>query len=196
MTNLENVKKNIRSTKETAFQRAILQNGMTRLGKKTEIEWLDIELPVDRDDERYGKKRGHCVDLIGKMGENYVICELKFGEDSKDSPKDAVEQVLGYYEKIQRNWENLDKQGLHHPDCKMFKWEDLASEKTVLCVAANAAYWAYWFGHRNVDLSDFKNLKKRVRFYSVDIPSDLFKKQKGDQVKYTPIIETNKWSKL
>ncbi len=188
MANPGNIRKPINSTDERAFQRAILQNGITQLGEKTEIEWLDIELPVDLDYSRGG--RGHCVDLIGKMGERYVICELKFGNDSKDSPKDAVEQVVGYYKEIQRNWENLDKQGLHHPDCKMFKWEDLASEKTVLCVAANAAYWAYWFGHRNVDLSDFKG----VRFFSIDIPSDIFKKQKGDQVTYTPVIETNKWS--
>lgn len=181
--------KPIVATTETAFQRAILRNGKTILGKKTEIEWLDIELPVDKE----RGSRGHCVDLIGKKGNRYVICELKFGKDSStDNPEIAAKQVRSYYEEIQRNWRYLEKQDLHHEDGKMFKWEDLASNQTILCVAANSAYWAYWLGHRKVNLSNITD----IEFYSVDIPANLFEKQKAMNNEYTPVIETHEWDIL
>ena len=64
----------IRHTGECAFQRAIILNGTSSVNGD-EIEWMDIELPVD---ERINP-RGKCIDLIGKDSEgNYVLCELKF----------------------------------------------------------------------------------------------------------------------
>lgn len=189
MANPGNIDKLINATTETAFQRAILRNGRTILGDKTEIEWLDIELPVDK--ERGG--RGHCVDLIGKTGERYVISELKFGKGSAtDTPEAAAAQIKKYHQDIQSNWKYLDRQNLHHADCKKFKWEDIASEKTILCIAANSAYWAYWLGHRNVNISNIPD----IRFFSVDIPADYFEKQKLDSEAYVPIIETSKWDIL
>lgn len=187
------VLKPISATTETALQRAIFRNGKTILGLKTEIEWLDIELPVDS--VRGG--RGHCVDLIGKMEENYVICELKFGKwGGTDSPQYAADEVRRYYEAVKDNWRELDKDNsLHHKDGKPFKWEDLAKPSTELIVAANSSYWAYWYGHRKVE--DVK-IQSNVICCSIDIPANYFEKQKGNKDKYLPFIDVddNHWDKL
>ncbi len=189
MAKLGEIKKLINSTTETAFQRAIFWNGETIRGKKTKIKWLDIELPVIPGD----KSRRSSIDLIGKSGNRYVICELKFGKNSKtECPDVAVKQLKGYYEQIKHNCDDLDKTDTHHKGCTSFKWKDLAFKKPILCVAANASYWAYWLGHRKTDISKLKG----VEFYSVDIPADTFKLQKGNQDKYTPKIETNSWDIL
>ena len=189
MANPGNIDKPIEATTETAFQRAILRKGKTILGSKTEIEWLDIELPVDK--ERGG--RGHCIDLIGKMGNRYVMCELKFGKDSAtDSPSYAAAEVKRYFEDVKKNCEYLETQSLHHPDAKPFSWKDLASCKTILMVAANAAYWAYWLGHRKENLAEIEG----IQFCSIDVATDSFIWQKGDLKEYTPTIETSNWDIL
>lgn len=189
MSKLVNVLKPINAPTETAFQRAILKNGESFLGGRTKIEWLDIELPVD---DGRGPRR-QCVDLIGKQGENYVLCELKFGKDSgTDSPEYAAAEVRKYHEKIKLNWVELDKKFLHHPDGKPFLWKNLARESTALIVAANASYWAYWLGHRKADLSKIEG----VQFYSVDVPADTFTKQKANLETYIPTIDTNHWDIL
>ena len=64
----------IKSTTETAFQRAIILNKTSIIDNEI-VEWLDIELPIDKDRKN---ARGHCVDLIGRSAKGYVICELKF----------------------------------------------------------------------------------------------------------------------
>ena len=190
MGELVNIFKPIRSIGEEAFQRAILRNGKTILKDKTEIKWLDIELPVDPN----RVTRGPSVDLIGRIGNRYVLCELKFRKDNNntDSPEDAANQIIDYHKKIKKNWRDLENQDLHHPKCEIFKWEDLASDDTILCVTANVSYWEYWLEHRKNDISKIDG----VRFYSVDIPVDTFKLQKGIKDKYTPKIETNSWDIL
>ena len=189
MAKLININKPIRATTETAFQRAIFFNGKTILGSKTEIKWLDIELPVDTD----GKRRRHCVDLIGIIGNRYVICELKFGKDfAAERPDTAATQIKDYYDSIRKNWKDLDNKNIHHPDGKTFNWKDVASSRTILCVAANAGYWAYWLGHRKVDISEIKD----VKFYSEDITTDTFKNQKGKQQTYLPKLDSSCWDIL
>ncbi len=186
MGKLVEVLKPIEATTETAFQRAILRNGRTILGSHTEIEWLDIELPI----EGGRNSRKQCVDLIGRMGNRYVLCELKFGKDSRtDNPNFAAEELKCYHKKIKSNWIELDKSCKHHPDAKPFLWKEVASDSTMLMVVANASYWAYWLGHRNIDIFGIEG----IVFCSVDIPADSFVKQKGDADVYTPIIKTECW---
>lgn len=176
----------INSTTETAFQRAIFLNNKTKLGSKTAIEWLDMELPIDA---ARNCGRGHCPDLIGRIGNRYVLCELKFGKGSTDSPEDAANELKRYYDAIKINHMKLDADKLRHENGKPFLWKDLAKKDTMLVIAANAAYWVYWLGHREV------SIPKGVYCYSVDVPVNYFKLQKGsaEGVNYTPFMETDKW---
>ena len=89
MANPGNYSTQIKATTETAFQRAIILGEASTIDKET-VEWLDIELPVDK----HRKARGHCVDLIGRSKNSYIICELKFGKNSAtDYPSFAKEEL-------------------------------------------------------------------------------------------------------
>ena len=113
----------IKSTTETAFQRAIILNKTSIIDNEI-VEWLDIELPIDKDRKN---ARGHCVDLIGRSAKGYVICELKFGNDSNsDSPNDAAEEITRYSVEIKNNYAELDNCGIHHTNGAPFLWEDIA----------------------------------------------------------------------
>jgi hypothetical protein len=80
----------IRSTAETAFQRAIFNGAYSILQfhdhEKT-IHWLDLELPVTLS----ANPRRKCVDLIGKVDHQPTLCELKFmNRSASDEPKYAI----------------------------------------------------------------------------------------------------------
>lgn len=185
----------ITDTSEKALQRAILWKGNTILGSKTTIQWLDIELPVD--DKRGG--RGHCVDLIGKLGNRYVLCELKFYKKGavSDSPEYAMNEIKYYHEAIKRNWKTLDTNDeLHHAGQPMFKWKDLASDSTILMVAANSSYWAYWCGSWSIKKSHPFDIPPKMMWCSIDVPCDLFNKQKGERHSYEPSYEACNWNIL
>lgn len=179
--------KQVSTTSETAFQRALYNNGIssTPMG---DIEWLDIELPVDK--ERGG--RGHCPDLLGKIGDRYVLCELKFNNHSIDNcPQKAKEEVMRYYNAIKANHEELDRfDNIHRPNGKHFYWKDFASKDVILMVVADKGYWQYWLKHRKVELPI------GVECYSVEVESDEFKKQKGNKKFYVPQIQNIIWTKL
>ena len=91
-----NASMEIKSVGETAFQRAIFLSRKTKINfnPKKDILWKDLELPVIFTKN----SRRNCVDLIGNIGNQLVICELKFmKETSSDSPWYAVLELLIYY---------------------------------------------------------------------------------------------------
>ena len=172
--------KEVNSTSETALQRAIFNNGKTTIDLG-EIEWLDLELPVDL--ERGG--RGHCPDLLGKIGSRMVICELKFNTHSNNmKPQDAEIEVQGYYKKIVENHVELDRFGnLHRANCKSFNWSDFAKDDVIRIIAADQNYWDYWINHRKV------SLPQNTPCYSIAVTPNYFKNQKHLSAgKYVPTM--------
>ena len=176
----------IKSTTETAFQRAIILNKTSIIDNEI-VEWLDIELPVDKDRKN---ARGHCVDLIGRSAMGYVICELKFGNDSNsDSPNDAAEEIARYLIEIKNNFVELDNSGIHHTNGATFLWKDIAKNARFI-IAANQDYWKYWLEHRKYILPH------NFDCYSIDVDVKCFKQQKQDKELYTPKLPECTWLKL
>lgn len=174
-TNPGNYSTLIKSITETAFQRAIILGGKSIIDNEL-VEWLDIELPVDR----HRRARGHCVDLIGRSISGYIICELKFGSNSAtDSPSEANKQLNRYKIDIEYNYSILDRCNVHHKNGKPFLWKDIANNARYI-IAANDQYWEYWLEHRNEAMPTDESC------YSINIDKDCFKQQKGTNVSYTP----------
>ena len=183
-TNPGNYSTIIKSTTETAFQRAIILNGPSVIDGET-IEWLDIELPVDR----HRTARSCCVDLIGRSESSYVICELKFGDNSAtDNPDDAATEIRRYKKDIQYNFIDLDEEdNVHHKNGEHFYWKDVASNARFI-IAANKAYWDYWLYHRGAELPE------DINCYSLDIDVDCFKEQKNGLESYAPALPDCHWT--
>jgi RecB family endonuclease NucS len=179
----------IQNVSECAFQRAIILGKESKVNDET-IRWIDIELPVA------GKKaRGKCLDLIGIDSDgHYVICELKFRRNHGDNggPEEAAKQLCDYYECIKDNVETL--KGLRHTNSNgEICWEKVAENDTRKFVVANKEYYASWCERKKTPL---KNLC--VEFYSVDVDSNEFDKQKNNNKSYTPEMPSNvkSWSKV
>ena len=180
---------NVSTTSETAFQRAIYFLLSSHLEGVGDVQWLDLELPVDK--ERKG--RGHCIDLIGRAEDkSMVICELKFGMPGNGDPNEAKKQLLEYYEAVKANYEKLDEgDSLHHLNALKnghFYWEEIASASTRLVIAANDDYWAYW-RRRGILPPD------GVDCYKLNVPTKFFKELKAEskEQKYRPVISVRDW---
>lgn len=184
----------IADTAEKALQRAMFILGTLHSGGD-EIEWLDMELPVDlKNKERF--------DLIGryKKAKKFVLCEVKFCRRTTRSnkPQDAANEVVKYYKHIKEN--HCTFRGNHHsiPNSdnfvgKDFDWNLVAQNNTELIVVANAAYWAYWLGHRKVPVPLFgecEGFRKRVICFSVDVPGDYFDRLKDGRRVYIPTVDS------
>lgn len=149
--------------REKALQRAIISTKTTHIGdSKNVIEWLDIELPVNKDETQR-------VDLIGRDSDGLVICELKYSKGSSiNTPDYAAEEVKEYLQSILTNTLWLTENGIHHSNGKNFEWAEALKKRPRIIVAANASYWAYWIGHRKF------SLPKGVECCSIDIPAEYF----------------------
>lgn len=197
MTNFFSTK--INDVSEKALQRAMFLKETSKLGGKAdEIEWLDMELEVTPR----GDKKPLRLDLIGrfKKERNLVICEVKFGNSfsPSDNPFYAADEVVKYYELAKSNCKDLNKS--HHCSSKDgfvgkdFDWKDVKDKKTKLIVVANAAYWAYWIGHRKMQVpssGEYNGETAVVECYSIDVPKNLFELQKNNRDGYFPQIDTN-----
>lgn len=134
---------------ETAYQRAIIQAGMSSLsGNK--VTWLDIELPV----VFRASSRRMSLDLIGESeSKQLVLCELKYdkkqinprstGKPNTDSPLHAMLELLYYHALIAENAEQLQKSEIWHEN-KKGKWDWRACKDATLGIAANQTYWDRW----------------------------------------------------
>ena len=184
----------IEATTEVALERAMFNKLTTRGSEADKIEWLDMELPLDNK----GKNR---LDLIGRLQikKKYVICEVKFGDmfSASNNPRDAADEVVRYFSTILNNKHNLSdchhkEENDDHIGGKPFNWEDINDNNTELIVVANAAYWAYWIGHRKMPVpisGEHKGVCFDVKCYSIDIPKNYFEIQKGASPQYKPSID-------
>ena len=185
----------INATTEVALEKAMFLLGSSRRGSEDDvIEWLDMELPV-------APGNTNRFDLIGRLKKKgtFVICELKFGNSFKPSnnPGDAADEVVKYFELIHQNIDFVKNQ--HHYSSnddgivgKEFDWNEVIKNKTELIVVANAAYWAYWIGHRGISVpktGKYGDKEHIVKCYSIDIPADCFVKQFDGHSRYIPRID-------
>lgn len=187
----------IRSTGETAYQRAILNSKETLLDFKKKngfetVHWMDGELPVVLNKN----PRRHSIDLIGLLDGIPVICELKFAKTrNSDSPVYAALELLTYYCFIQFNADSLDKHNVYHRNLSPFKWNVITNNGFPrLIVCANKSYWDAWFKkYDKIQLRDQISEWGRLLdtninlFQTVDFD---FKSQKSTG-KYTPAIAIN-----
>ena len=185
----------IKATTEVALEKAMFLLGSSRRGcENDEIEWLDMEIPV-------AEGNSSRLDLIGRLKKKgkFVICELKFGNSFKPSndPLYAADEVVKYFELIRKNLAFVSNQHHYSPNedgvvGKEFDWEKVTEKNTELIVVANAAYWAYWLGHRGLPVpksGEFEGKERDVKCYSIDIPSDCFSKQSDGVSGYKPTID-------
>ena len=189
----------IKDVKEKAFQRAIFHNACATIPpkrgkrKKAVVNWYALESPIDKNRELNSIKRGdNNVDLIGRdlVSKHFIVCEVKFSCNTKDSPEKAAEEALHYFNVITSDAVQLDKVATHHSGETMFLWKDLDGN-TEIWIVANSAYWAYWLGCMKMAVPEYaeeNGICKPVRCFSLDIPGDFFINQKGDSIVYAPGI--------
>lgn len=195
----------IKATTEVAFQRAIYNGINSELNEHTEVNWIDIEIPVVLGE----KGRRHCIDMIGATSDknNLVLCELKYSGKTKseDSPTYAIFELLIYYYFLRCNFRNLDNHNVYHKleTTKNFSWESyLSSDIPKLVIAANNSYWEFWFGKKKINKSDLlKDVMEFEKEFGVKIElfetsNDEFRNQKGDNIDYEPKVISNVWKKI
>ena len=100
----------ISDSAERALQRAIVLSSVSNLNGK-EVEWLDIEIPVDYS----GKPRGKSIDLIGKDADgNYdkIHGHKENGKavDWKEVASDRTKLVVAANNSY---WENWDEKSIN-----------------------------------------------------------------------------------
>lgn len=194
----------IKSTSETAFQRAIFNGEWAILkfnDREAKVHWLDLELPVT-----FSKKaRRKCIDLIGKINGKPFICELKFkGKSEGDRPEYGIFELLIYYYYILYNngGKALDDQNVFHFKNK-FEWANVIDEKPMLILAANKCYWSDWFRRNKgrykenlFDLIETLNKELEVRIFLFQTEDIDFVKQKGQEESYMPRMCINNWEEV
>jgi hypothetical protein len=210
----------IADTGEKAFQRALLNSGITYLQFPYNLEkilWLDGELPVIMNKS----PRRMCVDLIGQIEGVQAIVELKYGKGSAtDHPEYAALELLTYYYLILINGDKLHENKIYHTNKVLQEryWVSLSSEGFIpygganwrimnlnsypkLIIAANKSYWNYWF--KRIDREHYLEwIMSLVKEFDVNLTvfetEDIdFKIQKGDLDSYSPKIEgSNTWNRL
>lgn len=191
----------IKSTGETAYQRAIFLSKKTTLNSMGDVIWNDLELPVVFS----SSSRRRCVDLIGTLTNNNtpVLCELKFTSSDKyrsNSPIYAIVELLIYYYLIKDNCEALDEEKVFHKDIhvKPFEWSNF-NANSIFIVGANKKYWDYWCkrykGQKNKIDSWLNSLPIKVRLFSSDDFD--FKAQKGKKEGYKPSVPNKaEWTEV
>lgn len=165
----------IKDTGEKAFQRAIMNGGISYLStdKKDRVRWIDFEVPVGDSDT----PRDNCVDLIGKDATGrYVLCELKFSGKSTGNggPQEAADQLKNYAAQLAENVESIR---FHENAKEAFNPMRYVAHPPRLMVAADLVYW----GKRIKEPRD-----QSLENYLVVIGGDEFVKQKGENVQYKP----------
>lgn len=190
----------ISSIGETAFQRAIFNSKMVKLhDADIKIEWIDLEIPITLNKN----SRRNCIDLIGKTTEELILVELKYLSSSKsNSPYYGVLELAIYLYLLKENYKNLDKYKVYHQLISMenFCWSNyLDKNKIKMLFVANNDYFNYWI---DKDKTELNNLLKEIKdFFDIEYEiyetvNEDFKKQKGNQSKYKPLISSSSWKKV
>jgi hypothetical protein len=203
-------KNGIADVGEKAFQRGIYYGESTSLNYSSlkpleKITWIDIEIPVVLSN----KSRRPCIDIIGTTESNLILCELKHSKEKinpTESPIYAVYELLIYYYFVRCNFKNLDIEKVYRPIAqeKEFNWEKYLKDSVpLLLVTANASYWKYWFKRENYKtelLKEIADLEKKlhleIQLFETEDEDFVEQKKKGENERYTPIVESKIWTKI
>ena len=184
----------IKSTGETAYQRAIFMGKETQISN-IKIAWVDLEYPTIAS----GASRDRCLDLLGYCEDKQcpVLCELKISDaDGVHHPILALEQLMLYHT-------DLKASGRHSPfhlNANMTTplRPDISYENAILIVAGSTNYW------RRVSSDDMNKLEQithlsshRVIIFAI-FPDENFSLQKSNNKnkdgKYRPFLQNgNTW---
>lgn len=192
-------KKEISTTGETAYQRAIFLSEKTKLNTIGEVVWNDLELPVVFNES----PRRRCIDLVGTLNDKTsVLCELKFAskKSNSNSPIYAAIELLIYYYLILDNYEELDKKKVFHKNGKPFKWSNF-NHNPILIVGANDKYWTYWqkrYKKRKNEIESWcRSLSSLITIRFSSSPDFDFEEQKGTKEKYEPSVsDKREWTEV
>lgn len=185
----------IRSTGETAYQRAVFLSQKTYLHSLGEIVWNDLELPIVFNKS----SRRRCVDLVGTLNNKTpVLCELKVASkrSNSNSPIYAIVELLIYYYLIHDNHEELDKKNVFHKNeqVKSFKWKDF-NQNSIFIIGANETYWMHWGRRYEIRKNEIgswrRSLPLTIHFFSFeDSNFEEQKKAQGGKT-YRPSVSSN-----
>jgi hypothetical protein len=189
----------IKSTGETAFQRAIFNSHESILATGRVIRWLDLELPVFVYACK-NKRASRRIDLVGILDSRPIICELKFARiKSKGKPTEppiyAILELLTYYCSILYNNENLDDTVHHSIDGRKsdFIWRNIVQKDAEVVVCANKCYWDRC-SHDNLhELVARLNRQLDVQIMLFETDNFDFEQQIGTSTGYKPYVTNKKW---
>lgn len=169
----------VKSNSETALQRVIFSSKKSQLhfldGKIKEISWCDAEIPPVFG----GKSRRQSIDLLGRIENDVIICELKKGK-SKEGPCFASLEALKYLYYVACNKSILDEKKVHHLNGQQFLWSQVSLDKII--VAGDDLYWNQWIGNDKYNFKSFKlRIKQQLRidllFFSLKVSSGYIQNQ-------------------
>jgi len=191
----------IKDCSEKALQRAIYLTSYSDLlfsdHTIKKVFWGDVEVPARSE----GKSpRGSCFDLVGSTkndGKIDVLCELKMGGKSQDSPLFATLELLAYYGASEKD----DELRFHENSiAKLLGWKKAKGTQPILIVAADSAYWDKWEKPGRGDLQKLAKLCIGPSFFwpsffkiRLSEKSGWFKEQKQGEEYYTPCLGPCKW---
>jgi len=208
---LDPVTLDIRHTNEPAYQRAFFLASPTRLqggdDTTTEINWLDLEVPV-----LVGN--GKRLDLIGKIKDKFVIAELKCNPIAKDgsklgeSPLYAIFEGLDYALSAKEAAKNRITLRYHLSDkAPTNYWPDY-EDCAYLIIGANTSYWekrgegeVCWKDHidKLKEVGEWIKNRCGYKILFVEFDDEDFLGQKDKKPLYRPQLLNNKnniWREL
>ncbi len=186
--------KQIGDTSEKALQRA-LRNYCEEYGFLGEFKWIDLELPVKKIKKG---SRTKSLDLLGiKKDGSYVLAEIKYEEkklsapsktikeEGDISPSRAIEEAVGYYINILKNYDELRFHD--YPETHNLKWETVKNNISELIIIANQNWY---FNNRHILARINGALNKnilKIRFFVIN--NQNYKEQKKHETRYIPVLK-------
>lgn len=148
---------------EKRYQWVIRNKQKVTCDNKTNINWLDYEIPVSFEEQG----RRECIDLIGLMDKRIALVELKWGNKTSKyksySPLYALFEVLHYAINAYKNQRCLTKNNVYRKDGTYNYWKTMKFFPNII-VAANKDYWVMWEkSYKNQIWKEFKDMVKHIK---------------------------------
>jgi len=97
------------------------------------------------------------VAMFGAESHQVEICELKIGDNNKDSPLLAFVELMCYATELTKCWDDLSKELPHPFDLRVMN----------LIIAAPTVYWEYWFDEEYSHGWNYRNFEHALNSIAV-----------------------------